>query len=129
MIIKLDYIYVIVFFNVFFSPFSILTTLSSYFSSIVPLHIRFNELLTLQILNDLPYYTGCPAILCAILLDLTRLFYSLFVNFFSQFPIPLFKKRKLSGQFPLKVQRGLRYLMFCFGEAFRKTIHSRKQLI
>ena len=66
-------------------------------------------------------HTGCPTILCAIFLNLTQVFYSLFVNFIAQYPIPLYKRRKMSGQFPLKVQRGLRYLIFHFREEFWKV--------
>ena len=73
-------------------------------------------------------YTGCPAILSAIFLNLALLFYSLFVNFFSQCHIPLYKRRKMSGQFPLKVPRGLRYLIFRFWEELKKSLHSRRQL-
>ena len=34
----------------------------------------------------------------------------------------------MSGQSPLKVPRGLRYLIFRFGEEFKKSLHSRQQL-
>jgi len=44
--------------------------------------------------------------------------YSIFLNFLSQYPIFLYKRRKMSGQSPLRVARGLRYLIFCFGEEF-----------
>ena len=49
--------------------------------------------------------------------------YSLFLNFFSQYPIPLYKRRKMSGQSPLRVARGLRYLIFHFMKEFWKSFH------
>ena len=55
-------------------------------------------------------------------ISLFRLFYSLFVNFFSQYPIPLYKRRKMSGQSPLKMPRGLRYLIFQGNLNFFKTL-------
>ena len=54
--------------------------------------------------TDIRNTTGCPAILCTIFLNLNWLFYSLSVNFFSQYPFPLYKRRKMSGQSPLKLK-------------------------
>ena len=53
-------------------------------------------------------------------ISLFWLFWSLFVHFFSHYPIPLYKRRKMTGQSPLKVPSGLRYLSFHFREEFWK---------
>ena len=45
-------------------------------------------------------------------------FIAFFKNLFSQYPIPLYKREKNSGKSPLKVPRGLRYLIFHFREEF-----------
>ena len=89
-------------------------------------HVNIYEYFGL--LNWTLYTTGWVKNTDTLKMSLFRLLYSIFLNFFSQDRFPLYKRRKMSGQSPLKVPRGLRYLIFRFGEAFWKSIHSRQQL-
>ena len=64
--------------------------------------------------------TGCPAILCANFLNLTWLFYSIFVNFFSQHTIPPIQENKNERSISSDSAKGAEIFDFSFWSGILK---------